>query len=138
MNTEQRIKRHILINALTEEQMDNADGLDLSTANGVDAAWELAEIYDGVFSDIEIIDEESEFRCGGQETNLTCKGSSRHYEAEQVAKKLSDGTYVSWTYWSGGGKHGEPDVMGWMDEAFDVDCEEKEEMVTTYKFTEKK
>lgn len=138
MNIEQKIKRHILINALTEEQMDNADDLDLSTASGVDAAWELAEEYEGSFSEIEIIDEEADFRCGGQDTNLPCKEYSRHYECEQVAKKLNDGTYVSWTYWSGGGKHGEPESVDWMEDAFEVDCEEKQEMVTTYNFSVKK
>jgi len=137
MNTEQKIKQHILINALTEEQMDNADDLDLGTAKGVDAAWEMAGEYEGIFSEIEIIDEEAEFRCGGQSTNFVCAEYSRHYECEQVAKKLNDGTYVSWTYWSGGGKHGEPDAVEWMDDAFEADCEEKQEMVTTYKFTKK-
>jgi hypothetical protein len=34
--------------------------------------------------------------------------SSRHYEAKSVAKQMSDGTWVGWTFWYGGGKHGEP------------------------------
>jgi hypothetical protein len=138
MNTitaEQRIKRHILLAVLTEEQLGTPDYLDFSTAEGIDAAYKLAKDYNGVFSEIEIIDEEEYFREGGRATSLSCKGYSRHYESEQVARKLSDGTYVSWVYWSGGGKHGEPSAMDWMDEAFEVNCEEKQEMVTTYTFT---
>jgi len=135
MNAEQSIKRHILMSMLTEEQMDEDDNLDLSTADGVDAAYEQAEEYTGSFEDTEIIDEVSDFRCSGQETNLTCKEYSRHYESERVAAKLNDGTYVSWVYWTGGGKHGEPEAMGWMEDAFFVDCEEKQQMVTTYNFS---
>ena len=135
MNAEQSIKRHILMTMLTEEQMDSDDSLDLSTPSGVDAAYEQAEEYVGSFADTEIIDAVSEFRCGGQETNLTCKEYSRHYESEQVAAKLNDGSYVSWVYWTGGGKYGEPEAMDWMGDAFFVDCEEKQQMVTTYNFS---
>jgi hypothetical protein len=137
MNAEQSIKRHILMSMLTEEQMDNDDDLDLSTGDGVDAAYERAENYTGLFADTEIIDEVNEFRCDGQETNLTCEEYSRNYESEQVAAKLNDGSYVSWVYWTGGGKHGEPEEMAWMENAFFVDCEEKQEMVTTYNFSVK-
>jgi hypothetical protein len=137
MNAEQSIKRHILMSMLTEEQMDEDDNLDLSTADGVDAAYEQAAEYAGAFADTEIIDEVYEFRCSGQETNLPCEVSSRCYESEQVAAKLSDGSYVSWVYWTGGGKHGEPDAIDWMEDAFFVDCEEKQKMVTTYNFSKK-
>ena len=129
--------QHILMNMLTEEQMDNDDDLDLSTKDGICEAWERAEEYEGIFSDTEIIDEEAEFRCSGQSTGLTCRQGSRHYECEQVARKLDDGTYVSWTYWSGGGKHGEPEAIDWMDGAFEVNCIEERKMVTVYTFSEK-
>lgn len=115
MTPEQTIKRHILINMLTEEQMDNDDDLDLSTANGIDAAYNLAEEYIGVFSETEIIDEVSEFRCSGIDTDIKCE-YSRHYESKSVAREI-DGKWVGWTYWYGGGKHGEPEVIDWMDEA---------------------
>ena len=130
MNIEQKIKRHILINAVDVD-------IDLSTADLIDETWEIAENYEGAFSQTEIIDKEEDFRCGGQPTNLTCDARSRHYESEQVAIKLSDGTYVSWVYWSGGGKHGEPDGIDWMDSAFEVDREESEQLVTIYKFSRK-
>ena len=136
MNVEQKIKRHILINALTE-CMESDPGLDLETADGIDCAWMQAGDYEGIFSDIEIIDEEEEFRCSGQSTNLTCNGYSRHYESDQVAIKLDDGTYVSWIYWTGGGKHGEPSAIDWMSEAFEVDCLEELKMVTVYTFSVK-
>jgi hypothetical protein len=135
MNAEQSIKRHILMSMLTEKQMDEDDNLDLSTADGVNAAYEQAENYTGSFSDTEIIDELNEFRCSGQETNLACSEYSRCYEVERVAAKLNDGSYVSWLYWTGGGKHGEPDAIDWIEDAIFVKCEEKQEIVTTYKFS---
>jgi hypothetical protein len=137
MEVEYKIMKQILIDMLTEEQMDSDDDLDLSTVEGIQEAWEQAEEYNGVFSDTEIIDEVSEFRDSGQSTNLTCKGYSRHYESEQVARKLDDGTYVSWIYWSGGGKHGEPEAVDWMDGAFEVNCVEEQKMVTVYNYSHK-
>src|SRR5439155_1354104 len=56
---------------------------------------------------------ESEFRCGQVVTKLP-SDFSRHYEAKEVAAKLSDGSWVGWTYWYGGGKHGDPgSIDGW-------------------------
>jgi len=40
---------------------------------------------------------------------------SRHYECKPVAKKL-DGRWVCWLYWYGGGKHGEPESIEWIDD----------------------
>src|ERR1035438_3424063 len=50
-------------------------------------------------------DIEDNFRQGEVETNIPCK-SSRHYESKSVASKLSDGSYVGWTFWYGGGEDG--------------------------------
>jgi hypothetical protein len=41
---------------------------------------------------------------------------SRHYEVKAVAKQLG-GRWVSWLYWYGGGKHGEPDSIDWIDDS---------------------
>lgn len=137
MDTKHKIMKHILIGMLTEEQMDNDDDLDLSTENGVNDAWSQTEKYEGIFCESEIIDEKNDFRCSGQATNLTCSGYSRYYECEQVAIKLVDGSYVSWIYWTGGGKHGEPESIPWIDDAFEVDCVEEQKMVTVYNFSVK-
>lgn len=77
------------------------------------------------FRDI-LYDAKSEVRCSGIETNIPSDNFSRHYESEEVAAKMSDGTWVGWTYWHGGGKHGEPAAIDWMGEAYYLSCEEKE------------
>ena len=87
---------------------------------------DVISFYDESQSEFDcILDAESEFRCSGIETEFDC-GYRRHYESYQVAKKLDSGIWVSWTYWYGGGKHGEPDAIDWISDAYFVDCKEKE------------
>ena len=136
MKPEQSIKRHILMGMLTEKQMDEDDTLDLSNPDGVDAAYEQAEEYTGSFADTEIIDDESDFRCGGEQTDIACDGS-RYYESYSVARKLSDGSWVGWTYWYGGGKHAEPEAMDWMDSAYYLSVTEEEKTVVVKTFKKK-
>jgi len=62
----------------------------------------------------------------GEETGISSDNHSRHYESEEVAAKMSDGTWVGWTYWHGGGKHGEPAAIDWIGDAYYLSCEEKE------------
>jgi hypothetical protein len=77
-----------------------------------------------------------EVRPGEVETDVNCEGS-RHYESKSVAAKMRDGSWVGWTYWYGGGKHGEPESIPWMEEAYDLDCVEEEKMVVVRTFKKK-
>lgn len=123
---------------LPDEQSCLNNDLDLSTADGIDEAYELATNHHGPFASQEVLDINDaieEFRRGGQKTDLPRKRFSRYYECEQVSAKLSDGSYVSWPYWSGGSKYGEPREIDWMRDAFFVDCEEKQVMTTVYEFS---
>lgn len=110
------------------------------------ARWDgvqLPEIMEGVEIDRryqELVDQgghwdaRNEVRASGIETGLPCD-FSRHYDSDAVAAKSPSGKWVGWTYWHGGGKHGEPDGIPWMQNAYFVDCVEKQEMVTTRTFT---
>lgn len=82
-------------------------------------------------------DLEAEFREGDFESNIESE-YSRHYESKSVAKKLSDGTWLGWTYWFGGGKHGSPEEIDWMNEAYLLDVTEEEKVLTVRNFTKKK
>ena len=75
----------------------------------------------------------SEIREGDEVTDIPCE-DSRHYESKSVAKKMPDGTWLGWTYWYGGGKHGEPDAIDWVDQAYELDVVEQRQMVTTRTF----
>jgi len=79
-------------------------------------------------------DEKNELRQGDCETELPCEWS-RHYESKSVAVKAPNGRWVGWTYWYGGGKHGEPEAIDWMDEAYFLDCVEQEKLVTVRTFS---
>lgn len=125
MTAEQAIKREILLD-MRDEYSDLKD-VPLNTAEQIDEAYD-DEAYDT------IQDYESEFRHSYDcETDIPAPGS-RHYESKSVAKMLSDGTWVGFTYWFGGGKHGEPGAVPWMEDAYFLDVAEEEKMVTVRTF----
>ena len=122
MTPQQKLKRHII------EKSEYAGEI---TADNVDATYErLSENY--ALQDIE-----QEIREGEIETHIPAP-FSRHYEAKSVAAKMSDGTWIGWVYWHGGGKHGEPESLDWMPDAVELDCMEEQVMVTKRTFTVKK
>lgn len=75
----------------------------------------------------------SEIRSSGIETGLPSE-SCRHYENDAVAVQCPTGEWVGFTYWYGGGKHGEPESIEWMEYAYDVNCIEERRMVTVRVF----
>lgn len=92
------------------------------------------ELYDALVESDGHWDGLSETRCGQVETSIGCE-ISRHYESKAVAMQFPDGSWVGWTYWYGGGKHGEPEAIDWIDAAYDLRCEEEEKLVVIRKFT---
>ena len=70
-----------------------------------------------------------------EETGLPCE-CCRHYESKSVAKKIGD-HWIGWTYWYGGGKHGEPWAVDWISKAYFLDVEEEEVTITKRTFTRK-
>ena len=135
----QKIKREILLQALEnlksfpdDAVYENEKALLKSLERGITDET-VNEQYDALV-DMDIHwDYESEFRGGTVETNLPCD-YSRHYESKSVARKLSDGSWVGWTYWYGGGKHGEPGSVQWMEDAYDLEVTETEKMVLVREF----
>ena len=74
------------------------------------------ELYDAVHPD-DRQDILYSVREGGCETDIECE-RSRHYESKSVAAKAPNGLWVGWTYWYGGGKHSEPEAIGWIKPLF--------------------
>lgn len=127
MTPEQKIKSAILIVAIRHGSVDVPKTP--LTAENVD------KIYDDVEGDdYNLQDAREEVRCSGIETGLQCQ-CSRHYESEAVAAQMPDGTWVGWTHWYGGGKHGEPEAIDWMDGAYDLNCQEEEKLIVVRTFT---
>lgn len=122
----QMIKRDIFVRAIAENDDLNWSGE--ITAETIDEAYDSVLVENDANQDYE-----SEFRRGDFETGLDTEWS-RHYESKSVAKKLSDGTWVGWTYWYGGGKHGEPEAIEWMEDAYFLDVSEQEKLVVVREF----
>jgi hypothetical protein len=98
------------------------------TEEKIDAAFEAIE--DADFEDL-VADAESELRDSyTHETDLPCE-DCRHYESMSVARKFGD-RWVGWTYWYGGGKHGEPESVEWMEDAYFVDVKEETRVVLSF------
>jgi len=126
MNCEQKLKHMILLKQ-QESDPDFLVGVEVTAEN-------IDELYDANNEEGELQDAKSELRCSGVETGLPAE-YSRHYESSAVAAKYIDGSWVGWTYWYGGGKHGEPEAIDWMDEAYPVECKSEEKMMVVHTFT---
>lgn len=77
----------------------------------------------------------SEFNGEGVETNLEPRSYSRHYESKEVAYPVtgSSSLWLGWTYWYGGGKHGDPGAIDWMPDAYLLTSEVKMQPVRVFK-----
>ena len=128
MTPEQKLKLMVLVRYA--EMHDHVKLPDAIDAENIDAVYR--EIYDA--DDGTIYDAINEVRSSGEETGLQCEWS-RHYESKAVAAKALDGSWIGWTYWYGGGKHGEPEAVDWMNEAYDLVCKEEEKLVVVRTFT---
>jgi hypothetical protein len=124
MTPEQKLKHAIIIRSAEFEEKEPP----LVTGENID------ELYDELVLADEHWDALYELREGQVETNIPCE-SSRHYESKSVAAKMPDNSWVGWTYWFGGGKHGEPDAIDWIDETYDLECKEEEVLVVVREFT---
>lgn len=106
-----------------------------------DASVITAENVDDLYGELEDKDEHwdylSELREGDEETNIPCE-RSRHYESKSVAAKAPDGKWIGWTFWYGGGKHGEPEAIDWISDAYFLNVTEEEKMVVVRTFEKQK
>ena len=126
MNAEQKLKHYILLKALPDEHPLLAEEI---TADNID------DVYDEALeADDSITETMYEVREGEEETSLPCP-YSRHYESKSVAAKMPDGTWIGWTHWYGGGKHGCPEEIDWMEHAYPLDCKEEEKLVVVRTFS---
>jgi hypothetical protein len=125
MTPEQKIKHAILLK--NQEWSYDENPLPDITADNID------EVFSERDEDWQLQDATNELRGGEVETGLPC-ASSRHYESKSVAAKMPDGSWVGWTYWYGGGNHGEPEAVEWMDKAYDLTVTEEEKVVTVRTF----
>jgi len=114
----QKLKQYVLFK-LTEKTVPPAE---------VDAAYDRLDDDPDMDGWRDVL---AEVRPGQHETGLPVP-YSRHYESQAVASRMLDGSYVGWTYWYGGGKHGEPDSMPWMEDAYEVEARDEVRTVKVF------
>lgn len=126
MTPANKIRKELLLQAAQDPELNF--GLPLDTDEQVEEAFSRFEESDNHWDYL------SEFREGQEETNIDAP-YSRHYESRSVARKLSDGSWVGWTYWYGGGKHGDPESIDWIEDAYDLTCVEETKTIVVKTFT---
>jgi hypothetical protein len=123
MTPEQKIKHAVLLKAAGFGYFK----LDVEiTSDNID------EVYESHDDNGSLQDARNEIRYGQVETEIACQWN-RHYESKSVAAEMPDGSWVGWTHWYGGGKHGEPEAIDWMDEAYNLTFVEK--VITVKEFS---
>lgn len=104
------------------------------SGEGIEAAYDTAlEKFPDAMQDAH-----SECREGQAKTELPVQADYRllrHYEAYSVAASMPDGSWVGWLYWHGGGKHGEPGGIDWVEDAYQLNVSEEERVVVVRTFT---
>ncbi len=121
------IKKEILStvsNWLDEYGETNSIPKNLDTPEDIENTIELLKNSDYWY------DAKNEIRSATHETGLDL-GYSRHYESKGVAMQI-DGKWIGWTYWYGGGKHGEPSAIEWIDDAIFLDAKEETKVVMVF------
>ncbi len=131
MNAEQKIKHMIIIRASENKYYGKYFNLPNITKENVDELYSSLRNNDN--TDCALQDSEHEFREGLFETKIK-PDQCRHYESKSVATQYIDGSWIGWTYWYGGGKHGEPEAEDWMNEAYGLECKEEERTITVREF----
>lgn len=127
MTPEQKIKKEIVLKAIQDNTLQFEGNVN---ANNVES------LYQNLVDEDLHWDYKNEIRQGQYETGLPAE-YSRNYESKSVAMKMSDGTWLGWTYWFGGGKFGEPEAIEWMNTAYPLNYKEEEKVVIVRTFEKK-
>lgn len=123
MTPEQKVKALILIRY--RQWGNTVPGLTKDTIN---VTWQKLQEMDNVR------DAMNDVRSSGDNTGLPERQWSRNYESDEVGAKMPDGSWVGWTHWHGGGKHGEPEAIDWISDAYHIECKAEQKMVIVRTF----
>lgn len=134
MTAEFLIKKEIIEESLKNETFDSAIDhrtTPLTTEALIETVWnDWSNSSKGNFWDAK-----NAFRESGEDSGIPSRQHSRYYESDEVARQLNDGTWVGWTYWHGGGKHGEPEAIDWIESAYFPQVKEEIKTLTVRTFS---
>jgi len=100
----------------------------------IDEAWEAFHQATNDDENGWLREEVNAIRTSGTKSGIPNRDWSRHYDCHEVAA-LVGGRWVGWTYWYGGGKHGEPEAIDWIDSAYFLDVKEESRTIVVRTFT---
>lgn len=127
MNAVQKLKHLILIR---HSEFDDDFVLPASvTADNIDALYDAANGKGWGLQEARM-----ELRHGDVKSDIASP-HSRNYEPYEVAAKAPDGSYIGWTYWTGGGKHSNPEEIDFVEYAYDLTVTEETQTVVVQTFT---
>lgn len=132
MTPEQKIKKEIVLKAIENKDIQ-FDNIYLQTDIN---EYNVDPLYQSLVDEDMHWDYQNEMRNGQYETGIDCE-YSRHYDSKSVAMKMSDGSWIGWTYWYGGGKFGEPEAIDWMTTAYELNTTEEERTLIVRTFEKK-
>jgi hypothetical protein len=136
---EQALKIEIFNRLLVDAGTNPIDGYtwpESVDVSSIDAAWAALDATET--GNCWLREVRDELRRSGTATGLPTQ-FNRNYESKEVAAQIG-GRWIGWTYWHGGGKHGQPSEIEWMSEAYFLDVEEerREVILRTFVRTESK
>jgi hypothetical protein len=130
MKAELLLKREILLTVtdtdIEEYNDDNDEQLKIDRQRlleSLDDHTYIVELWD-IFTSDDVSEWFEDFiysfRDKGEDTNLKPRTKSTHYECKEVAVLItgSNDLYVGWSYFYGGGKHGQPEEIEWMADCY--------------------
>lgn len=127
MTPEQKIKKEIILKAMQNNDL-HFEG-QINEEN-------VEDLYQNIVDEDLHWEYKDEIRQGQYETEISAE-YSRNYESKSVAMKMSDGSWLGWTYWYGGGKFGEPEAIDWMSSAYELNYKEEEKIMIVRTFKKK-
>jgi len=130
MNAVQKLKQWILASYVAGG--DNYAGIEKVP----ELAEEVEEVYGRFLEAKDHWDFLSYCRFGDCKTDIATR-YSLNYESRSVAAQMLDGSWVGWTFWYGGGKHGDPESIDWVSKAYSLDMKEEEKPVVVRTWSKK-
>lgn len=88
----------------------------------------IDELFEASKDELEMEEE----RGAEYETSLRAP-YNRNYECCIRAREAPDGSWIAWPYWYGGGKHGCPEAIPWIEDAFEIESWTEIQIVRCFK-----
>lgn len=127
MKPQNKLRREIMLYAATDANyLPYKDVSNYTTDIDVENTWMHFIEEHHSYGPQDVI---NDFRYQGEDSNCNSKEWSRHYDHKERAVQCCDGSWVGYTFWSGGGKHGTPEEIDYISDAYDIVVEKEYKII---------